>query len=206
MPSSPHSHRESQLSTRARTLTATTPSVGDSRRMPPLLALASALAPILAAALASVTPPVSGDQAAHDGAGSDGAVWPVLPVSVVRPFEAPESLYGAGHRGVDLATEAGQTVTAALPGVVTFAGAVAGRSLVVIRHPGGLRSTLEPLTPVVHQGDRVTQGEPIGVVDTSAHCGWQTCLHWGVRRGTEYLDPTLLVQRRVVLLPLAPSG
>ena len=50
-------------------------------------------------------------------------VWPLQPQpEVVRAFEPPDTLFGAGHRGVDLAGSVGQPVVAALAGRVTFAG------------------------------------------------------------------------------------
>ena len=41
--------------------------------------------------------------------------------AVVRPFEEPASVYGAGHRGADLAAAPGTPVRAANDGVVSFA-------------------------------------------------------------------------------------
>ena len=55
--------------------------------------------------------------------------WPLAghPV-VLRPFDPPASPYGPGHRGVDLAAAAGVAVLAPGPGVVRFAGLLAGRA------------------------------------------------------------------------------
>src|SRR4051794_10499985 len=54
--------------------------------------------------------------------------WPLngIPV-VVRRFAPPPSPWLPGHRGVDLAGLRGSIVRAAGPGVVAFAGMVAGR-------------------------------------------------------------------------------
>ena len=75
-------------------------------------------------------------------------------------------------------------------GIVTFAGPVAGRGIVVVLHASGLRSTLEPLRQEVAVGDSIAKGETVGTLELSgSHCAARACLHWGVRTGDEYLDP-----------------
>jgi murein DD-endopeptidase MepM/ murein hydrolase activator NlpD len=131
--------------------------------------------------------------------------WPLPgPPTVVRPFQEPASPFGPGHRGVDLAATAGTPVFAAGTGTVVFAGPVAGRGVVSIDHLGGLRTTYEPVSPTVAAGDRVTKGEQIGTLELGhSGCTVTACLHWGVRRGSDYLDPLhLLTITRVRLLPL----
>ncbi|HEU0087860.1 MAG TPA: M23 family metallopeptidase [Pseudonocardiaceae bacterium] len=134
--------------------------------------------------------------------------WP-LPGSpaVARRFEPPAHRFGPGHRGVDLISTSGTPVLAAGPGTVVFAGPVAGRGVVSIEHAGGLRTTYEPVLPSVATGDQVATGQQIGTV-APGHpgCPVPTCLHWGARRGTSYLDPLrLLAPDRVRLLPW-PTG
>jgi murein DD-endopeptidase MepM/ murein hydrolase activator NlpD len=131
-------------------------------------------------------------------------VWPLQPTpEVVRAFEPPDSRWGPGHRGVDLAGSIGQVVHAALPGRVSYAAGLAGRGVVVVDH-GRTRTTYEPVTATVRVGDPVGRGQPIGVLElTDSHCFPAACLHWGWRRGTTYLDPLLLVRGGpIVLLPL----
>ncbi|GAA1812808.1 hypothetical protein GCM10009835_35600 [Planosporangium flavigriseum] len=97
---------------------------------------------------------------------------------------------------------------AAGPGVVRFAGRLAGRGVVSIDHSDGLRTTYEPITPTVVAGRAVRAGDVIGTLDP-AHpgCPVAACLHWGLRRDEVYLDPLALVGRaRVRLLPLAPAA
>lgn len=139
-----------------------------------------------------------------------GAVWPLAPVpDVVEGFDPPESRWGAGHRGVDLAGAAGQPVRAAAAGTVTFAGSLSGRGVVVVDH-GGTRTTYEPVEATVVVGDRVAAGDRIGVLRRGgSHCFPAVCLHWGLRAGDTYLDPLTLVGRDPVrLMPLdgLPSG
>lgn len=132
-------------------------------------------------------------------------VWPLRPTpAVVNAFDAPESQWGSGHRGVDLAGTPGQMVRAALPGRVTYAGPLAGRGVVVVSH-GETRTTYEPVTATVAVGDTVRAGTGIGrLAFTGSHCSPSTCLHWGWLDGEVYLDPLDLVGAgRVRLLPLS---
>src|SRR3954452_5898210 len=82
--------------------------------------------------------------------------WPVRPrPAVLRIFGAPSPKWNRGRRGVDLAGVAGQPVYAAGPGTVVFAGELARRTLVSVAHPGGLRTTYEPVRPSVRVGQLV---------------------------------------------------
>lgn len=140
----------------------------------------------------------------------DGAVprggfgWPLAGFpTVLRAFDAPDQPYGRGHRGVDLGGRDGQPVLAAGAGIVAFAGPVAGRPVVSIDHPNGLRTTYEPVLATVTAGQHVARGDPIGTLQAGhPGCTAAACLHWGVRRGEEYLDPLwLLSPGPVRLLP-----
>ena len=85
--------------------------------------------------------------------------WPLRPrPAVVRTFDAPSPDWQRGHRGVDLAGTPGQPVYAAAAGTVVFAGELAGRPVVSIAHPGGLRTSYEPVVPSVRAGQRVDAG------------------------------------------------
>ncbi|MET3805085.1 murein DD-endopeptidase MepM/ murein hydrolase activator NlpD [Nakamurella sp. UYEF19] len=134
----------------------------------------------------------------------------VLPVAgpavVLTPFRPPATRYGPGHRGVDLAAPVGASVRTAGAGTVVFAGMVAGRGVVSIDHPIGLRTTYEPVTALVEAGQQVVAGTPIGTLEAGhASCAPATCLHWGARLPDgSYLDPMgLLSGLRVRLLPWA---
>ncbi|MGI5505347.1 M23 family metallopeptidase [Lentzea sp. CA-135723] len=123
---------------------------------------------------------------------------------MVRAFEAPATPFGPGHRGADLAAPAGTPVLASADATVHYAGAVAARTLVSLRHPAGLSTTYEPITPTVTAGHRVRRGDVIGHLQPG-HCP-TPCLHWGARRATTYLNPLhLLTTGKVRLLPLPPT-
>lgn len=148
----------------------------------------SPIAATLAAALLLLGPP----DAAR---AQDELRWrpPITPVAVVRPFDPPVQRWLPGHRGVDLRATQGQRVHAAGDGRVAFVGTLAGRGVVTIDH-GVLRTTYEPVDAVVGVGEQVRAGESIGTVATgTGHCGSGRCLHLGLRRGREYLDPMLLL-------------
>lgn len=140
--------------------------------------------------------------------------WP-LPgrPPVLRRFLPPPTPYAPGHRGVDLGAAVGTPVLAAGAGVIGFAGPLAGRGVVTVIFDGGLRTTYEPVRAIVRPGDRVALGQQIGwLAAPTGHCGPGTaCLHWGLLRGSVYLDPlTLLGASPVRLFPLAreslPAG
>ena len=137
--------------------------------------------------------------------------WPLTPARVVRAFDPPAEPWLAGHRGIDLAAPPVTVVRAAGPGRVIYAGVLAGRGVVSIQHPDGLRTTYEPVTPSVAAGDLVALGSPLGqLAPGHPGCPVAACLHWGLRRGDLYLDPlALLGLGRVRLLPsqgLASDG
>jgi hypothetical protein len=137
--------------------------------------------------------------------GSLTGVWPLNPPpEIIHSFQPPSQLWSAGHRGVDLRGEIGQEVLAGAPGTVTFAGRIAGIGIVVISH-GEERTTYQPVAASVVRGQVVLQGQPIGRLELlGSHCLPVACLHWGLLRGTEYLDPLMMVEQkqRVRLLPL----
>lgn len=171
----------------------------------PHLLLRVAVAVVLGLLL--VPPPAEGRDAPAVAPEADPVgVWPLTPrPEVVRGFDPPDSPYGAGHRGVDLAGAPGQPVRAALAGTVTFAGSLAGRGVVVVDH-GATRTTYEPAAATASVGDQVAAGDRIGSLQLpGSHCFPAHCLHWGWIRNVDdvYLDPLGLVGAGPVrLLPL----
>ncbi len=97
--------------------------------------------------------------------------WPLRPPpAVARGFDAPSPDWNPGHRGVDLPGTPGQPVYAAGPATVVFAGLLAGRPVVSLAHPGGLRTSYEPVRAAVRVGQRVTAGTVIGEL-VAGHAG-----------------------------------
>ena len=145
--------------------------------------------------------------------------WPLRPrPAVTRLFDAPSPNWNRGHRGVDLAGTAQQPVYAAAAGTVVFAGGLAGRPLVSLAHPGGLRTSYEPVRPSVRAGQLVAAGAVLGEL-VAGHppgtappsrppgCAAPACLHWGAMWGpaarADYVDPLgLLATTPVRLKPL----
>jgi peptidase M23-like protein len=115
--------------------------------------------------------------------------WPVTG-AIVRGFDRPDSPYGTGHRGIDIAAAVGTTVRAPDDGVVSFAGPVGGRLFVTIDHGGGVTSTASWLTSLlVRKGAHVVRGQAIAMT------GWghpdlaMPHLHFSVRLNGTYVDP-----------------
>lgn len=127
---------------------------------------------------------------------------PLDPLLLRRPFDPPAADWLAGHRGIDLAGRVGDPVRAVADGTVTWAGPVAGRGVVAVRH-GGLTSSYEPLAPSVHVGEQVSAGTVLGRLSGGGHC--PACLHLGARTADGYRDPWPLLQRRIRLLPSEPG-
>jgi murein DD-endopeptidase MepM/ murein hydrolase activator NlpD len=136
--------------------------------------------------------------------------WPLRPrPEVTRGFDAPSAKWNRGHRGVDLAGTSGQTVYAAASGTVVFASRLAGRPLVSIAHPGGLRTSYEPVRATVRVGQLVDPGSAIGeLIDGHQGCAVAACLHWGAMWGpaarADYVDPVGMVA--TTPLRLKPLG
>lgn len=170
------------------------------------LALGLSAAPTAVGTEERPGPSLSAGSAGSAGSARSGWAWPLTPTppAIVRPFDPPLRRWESGHRGVDLLGSVGGEVRAPASGQVVFASQLAGRGVVVVRHEGGLRSTFEPVAASLGLGAAVTKGQAIGrVMDGPSHCAPRTCLHWGVLRGREYLDPLAFVERApVVLLPL----
>ncbi|MFC8368712.1 MULTISPECIES: M23 family metallopeptidase [unclassified Streptomyces] len=172
-----------------------------------VLTLAALLAPpppgLSAAGAGAVAP--TGEDA---GTPAVGRAWPVgVRPRVLRGWEPPATVYGRGHRGVDLAAPPGTPVRAVAAGRVSFAGRVAGKGVVSVELTGTgdppLRTTYEPVRASVTEDDEVTAGEVIGTVEpTGSHCA-APCVHWGLLRNDTYLNPLTLLPPW--LLPRGPS-
>jgi hypothetical protein len=129
------------------------------------------------------------------------------PVVVRRGFDPPAERWDAGHRGVDLAGRPGAAVYAPAAGTVTYAGLLAGRGVLVVSH-GAVRTTYEPVLPLLPTGTEVDAGDLVALLLPGHHgpaLPGESLLHWGLLRGETYLDPLLLLRRGPSrLLPVAP--
>ncbi|MFF3939902.1 murein hydrolase activator EnvC family protein [Streptomyces phaeofaciens] len=167
----------------------------DTKRYLGGLVLFLSLTVLASAARADPAPPVPATGPPAPPVPEIGRTWPVgtRPV-VVRGWEPPPTAYARGHRGVDLAAFPGAPVRAVAAGRVSYAGRVAGRGVISVALAGtDLRTTYEPVRPLVTKGDEVAPGQVVGTVEpTGSHCG-VPCVHWGLRRDRTYLDPLTLM-------------
>jgi murein DD-endopeptidase MepM/ murein hydrolase activator NlpD len=133
--------------------------------------------------------------------------WP-LHGPIVRGYEQPSGPYSSGHRGIDIGAPVGTPVKAAAPGVVHFAGKVAGSLFVSIDHDAGLQTTYSWVSEIdTKKGANVQRGDVIALSGTG-HPGTteSTHLHFGVKQDGEYVDPMLYLGAIDVvdLIHLAP--
>lgn len=111
---------------------------------------------------------------------------PPVHAPVVDPFRPPDQPWLPGNRGLEYDTTPGTVVHAIGPGLVVFAGPVAGHLYVTVLHPDGIRSSYSYLAALsVVEGDRVRGGQPVGVAGGVR-------FHLGARVGDTYIDPAAL--------------
>lgn len=123
---------------------------------------------------------------------------PPVDAPVVDPFREPACRWCPGNRGVEYGTPPGTAVRAVATGRVTFAGVVAGTAYVVVRHADDLRVTYGNLAAArVRRDAIVVRGTVVGV--TAGR------LHFGVRAGDRYLDPSPFLGRLSYRPRLVPS-
>ena len=126
--------------------------------------------------------------------------WPVAHAhAVVWAFDAPDSPWGPGHRGIDLAAKKGDLVFAPVSGTIHFSGRVVDRGIITIKTSEGNLVSIEPVDALVTSGS-VKAGERIGKAG-AGHCAGG-CLHIGLRVKGEYRSPAheLRVLTRAVLI------
>ena len=158
---------------------------------------ALALPLVLLIAGIGATGPTAADLSGRPGSPKPRAVtagtwsWPVHG-PILRGFDPPQTQYGAGHRGIDVAVAFGTVVRAPEAGSVGFAGKVGGHLFVTLDHGGGLESTYSWLSALlVHKGDTVARGQPIATSGSGHPGSLVPHLHLGVKAGDVYVDPLL---------------
>jgi len=167
---------------------------------PPVRALALGLA-----LMAASTAP-----SAAAGAEPGSWTWPVVGPILVG-FAPPDSPYGSGHRGIDIAAPLGSDVLAVADGTVSFAGPVGGRRFVTIDHGDGVRSTVSFVEDLrVRAGDVVVAGQVVAVSGTGHADTGVPHVHFGVRIDDTYVDPLVYlappdVSSFIRLAPCCPA-
>jgi murein DD-endopeptidase MepM/ murein hydrolase activator NlpD len=101
---------------------------------------------------------------------------------------------GSYHSGIDIAGGAGTTYVAPADGVVVLASAAPFTlegNLLIVDHGMGLNSAfLHSSELLVHEGDRVKQGQPLGRIGMTGRATGPH-LHWGLMWRGWRLDPLL---------------
>jgi len=128
---------------------------------------------------------------------------PIPGAQQVKDFDLPINAFSIGHRGVDYLATFNSPVMAAADGVITHAGLIANRWTITVTH-NNLRTTYEPVKPIIIFGEFVRQGQIIGYLQqTGSHCFPESCLHFGLKEGKAYLIPSIKNNRNYPrLLPL----
>jgi len=126
-------------------------------------------------------------------------IWPEPQANISQPFgpssfwfEPPYGIYPHFHTGIDLVEPFGSPAYAADDGVVALVGSSSSGygNYVVIAHSGGLDTLYGHLsTALVKLGDRVTQGQPIGLEGSSGN-STGAHLHFELRINQRPVDPT----------------
>lgn len=122
--------------------------------------------------------------------GADHAV--PLYGELARVWTAPDdNPYAPGHRGLDVAAPVGSPVRASAPGVVSFAGNVAGNRSVTVDHGRGLVTSYSYLGEIkTTKGTVVALGDVVGTVDRGhADEDLPPHVHLSARRDGVYFDP-----------------
>jgi len=142
------------------------------------------------------------DQPAAHAAG--GWSWPLDPPHhILTGFQAPQTRYSAGHRGIDLEASTGAAVHAPSDAEVYFAGTVVDRPVLTLQTSAGVLISMEPVVGSVALHTLVRAGDVVGAVGSGGHCE-PGCVHLGVRVAGEYVSPLLFLggAQRAILLPL----
>lgn len=170
------------------------------------MAFQALVLPLLMLVLTGSSP--SSDPAAFAPALPLGSwAWPVAG-PVIRGFDQPDSPYGAGHRGIDIAVAPGSPILAPEAGTVTFAGRIGGELFITIDHGGLLSSTYSWVSSsAVQEGDIVIRGQPIGSTGSGHPGSTIPHLHIGAKLDGVYVDPLELlgplgVQDLIRLVPI----
>lgn len=171
------------------------------------MAMQALVLPLLMLLMGSWSP-ATPDAADTPALVSGSWTWPVTG-PVIRGFDPPDSPYGVGHRGIDIAVPVGTPIVAPESGTVSFSGTVGGDLFVTIDHGNQLSSTYSWIaSSVVRKGDVVSRGQTIGTTGFGHPGSSVPHLHVGVRLHGVYVDPLdylapVGVQDLIRLVPIA---
>jgi murein DD-endopeptidase MepM/ murein hydrolase activator NlpD len=137
------------------------------------------------AAQASTPAPPAGPV---QGESSSGFIWPVNG-PVTSPFCEPRP-WESCHPGIDISVPSGTPIHAAATGTVAIAGPESGYgNYTCIDHGGGISSCYGHQASIsVSVGQRVSQGQVIGISDCTGLC-FGPHLHFEIRQNGTPVDP-----------------
>jgi murein DD-endopeptidase MepM/ murein hydrolase activator NlpD len=149
--------------------------------------IASQLQAQAAAAAAAPAGPVPGGTSTGPPS-SAGFIWPVSG-PITSPF-CEQRAWESCHPGIDIGVPSGTPVHAAAAGTVAIAAPTSGYgNYICIDHGGGLSSCYAHLMSFsVGVGQRVTQGQVVGISDCTGLC-FGPHLHFEVRVNGSVVDP-----------------
>lgn len=134
-----------------------------------------------------------------------GGTWPVQG-KVIRAFDAQQSVHWETlglwqtHNGLDIAAEAGESVSASMDGRVTDAvwDALWGWRICIAQDDGSEMRYAGLESCIVHQGGQVRRGETIGTVMERIPCEAEmdTHLHLEMIKNGRYQDPEAVLAER----------
>jgi murein DD-endopeptidase MepM/ murein hydrolase activator NlpD len=116
--------------------------------------------------------------------------WPVHG-PILRGFDPPESPFGAGHRGIDIAAPIGTVVHAPEGAVVSFAGKVGGHLFVTL---GPAASSRARTLARLHAGPQGRRARSRSGLRPRSPGPVVHHLHLGVRLAGAYVDPLLYLE------------
>ena len=91
---------------------------------------------------------------------------------------------------------------------MSFVGVVVDRPVITIDHGNGLRSSFEPVRSDLDGRAPPSRRETSWGGSSPATADRRPCVHWGVRRGEDYVNPLAFVtdlRPSVLLPPLDPA-
>lgn len=136
--------------------------------------------------------PVVGKQAS-----SGDFIWPVNGNKIISGFGPKGG--GKVNDGINIAAPQGEPVWAAADGEVIYSGnELAGYgNMIIVKHADGKTTTYAHLSSLtVDKYERVAQGDIIGYVGSSGNVK-DSQLHFAIRDGKEFIDPTKYISRSV---------